>query len=253
MAEDTSTSISLDTDEMQVTQPSLQELATGKALSEILHPDFKDSDFEGLEPRLQRLLFAKLRAEVVRLHGIEQSWSFYKRDCPRADRQLYTWAGRDRLGEDEEDEKLQFQEKWSYTADTQESGRRYTIDWSAWDLAVEDPTSDQSRLVLKKDRKLNFDASFTRTISSQLLYYRITAVFGMMPQSVSDEYKCCWTTDLWWEGGKGRLGLDEHKGAAGAFFHGTEEGSVEALKLLNFLVGDKIPHSYDGILAGTIA
>ena len=37
----------------QIMQPSLQELAAGKALEEILTPDFKDSDFEALEPRLQ--------------------------------------------------------------------------------------------------------------------------------------------------------------------------------------------------------
>ena len=248
-----------------IMQPSLKELATSKSLDEILNSDFRDSDFEALEPRLQRILFGKLRAEVIRLQEVEQSWSFYIKDCPHADRQLYTCAARERLGDGEEDEKLQFQEKWSYAEDTEEDERLdITSWWSAWDLRVEDLTSNRSRLVLRNRKsKTSSDAfrllqsedsaRFTDSISSQLLYYRLTAVFGMMPHSVSDEYKCCWTTDLFCEGGKGRLCLNEHKGAAEVHFYGTEDGSIEALQLLNFLVGNKVPHSYDGILAGTVA
>lgn len=101
--------------------------------------------------------------------------------------------------------------------------------------------------------ELEDSAGFTDSISSQLLYYRLATVFGMIPQSVSDQCKCYWTADLLCESGKGRLCLDEHKGAAGVHFYGNEESSVEALKLLTFFVGNKIPHSYDGILAGTIA
>ena len=203
----------------QVMQPSLQELAAGKALDKVLTPDFKDSDFEALEPPLQRILFGKLRAEVVRLQEVEQSWSFYTKDCPRADRQLYTRDARERLGDDEEEEKLQFQEKWSYAEDTSEDGQPNTTSWSAWDLKVEDPTSHQTHLVLEDPKAKNSSdwfhllqktVHFSDSISSQLMYYRLTAVFGMMPRSVSDEYKCCWTSDLVCEGGKGRRCRDEH-------------------------------------------
>ena len=79
----------------------------GKALGEILNPDFKGSDLEALETRLQRLLLGKLCAVVICLQEVEQSWSFYVKDYSCADRQLYTQAARARL-KDEEDQKLQF-------------------------------------------------------------------------------------------------------------------------------------------------
>ena len=55
-------------------QPSLQELAAKKALSKILDPSFEASDFEPLEPRLQELLFGKLRDEIAYLKAYEDAW-----------------------------------------------------------------------------------------------------------------------------------------------------------------------------------
>ena len=136
----------------QVMQPSLQELATSKALDEILNSAFKDSDFEALEPRLQRILFRKLRAEIIRLQKVEQSWSFYTKVCPRADRQLYTRAARERLGDDEEDEKLQFLGKWSYAEDKEEDVRPDTTSWSAWDLWVEKVFRSRTSVALSQQR-----------------------------------------------------------------------------------------------------
>ena len=67
--------------------PTLQELATQKALSVILQPDFQDSDFDPLEPRLQRLLFSRVRSELLRL---QKSTSFRDESTQRADAYLHT-------------------------------------------------------------------------------------------------------------------------------------------------------------------
>ena len=77
-----------ETDVMNGTnQPTLQELATKKALSVVLQPSFQDSDFEALEPRLQRLLFSRMRANLVRL---QESSSFREKSTPKADAYLHT-------------------------------------------------------------------------------------------------------------------------------------------------------------------
>ena len=83
---------------------SLQKLAETKCLSEILKPSFKDSDFESLEPCLQRLLFGRLRAEIARLQKIEQSHLYLKKWLPQADAELYTPAARKRIPMMEEDD-----------------------------------------------------------------------------------------------------------------------------------------------------
>ena len=68
-------------------QPTLQELATKKSLSVVLQPSFQDSDFKVLEPRLQRLLFSRMRADLVRL---QESSSFREKSTPKADAYLHT-------------------------------------------------------------------------------------------------------------------------------------------------------------------
>src|SRR2546421_5124145 len=76
-------------------QSTLQALCEQKALALDL-----ESDFESLEPRLQHLLFNKVRAENARLREIEQKWERLTRFCPSLDTQIYLRPKR-RLNDDE--------------------------------------------------------------------------------------------------------------------------------------------------------
>ena len=52
-------------------QPSLLELSLRKSLDKVLSPNFPEQELEELEPRQQRLLFAKMRSELDRLQDFE--------------------------------------------------------------------------------------------------------------------------------------------------------------------------------------
>ncbi|KAB5518241.1 hypothetical protein GE09DRAFT_1157051 [Coniochaeta sp. 2T2.1] len=69
-----------------------------------------------------------------------------------------------------------------------------------------------------------------------------------------DGYKTVWGVTLRKIGhGAGTLRIFDYKGGATARFYGDLEACKSALKLVTWLVGDNIPHSYDGILAGRTA
>jgi hypothetical protein len=75
----------------------------------------------------------------------------------------------------------------------------------------------------------------------------------MPPPKEGDGYKSCWAVDLQHCDGASVLSFRDYKGAAAARFYGSTEASADALKLLNFLVGENCRHTYDGIVAGTAA
>ena len=83
--------------------------------------------------------------------------------------------------------------------------------------------------------------SFSYRVSSPLLLYRLTVTFGMPPPQEVDGYKSCWQADLQYYDGASVLSFQGDKGAADTRFYGTAEASVDALKLLNFLIGMKCP------------
>ena len=90
--------------------------------------------------------------------------------------------------------------------------------------------------------------------SAQLLLYRVTVVFGMLPRSDEvNSYKTCWAAKLYHNDGYSTLDLYERKGSAEVSFRGNTGAETEALELLNFLCGNDIPHTYEGILAGSEA
>ena len=73
---------------------SLQDLAKSASLTERLHSSFKDSDFTAFEPRLQELLFGKLRNEIVSLRREERALTYIKSRTPYADLELYIGSNR---------------------------------------------------------------------------------------------------------------------------------------------------------------
>lgn len=99
----------------------------------------------------------------------------------------------------------------------------------------------------------NWNDRFYAQISSQLFYYRVTATFGMPPAREVDGYKVCWETELEHASGNSVLSLYDYKGSASLQFHGSPAASKDALALVNFLLSMKCLHTYDGIVAGTVA
>ncbi|KPI39805.1 uncharacterized protein AB675_3426 [Cyphellophora attinorum] len=109
---------------------------------------------------------------------------------------------------------------------------------------------------------------FSSAISSQLLLYRLCATFGPLPTQCegSDWYKSCWEIYLVYkkeiDAGVSTAGNDDQavpaselrlcdiKASAYASFYGSEEAAEKALDLINYLVGPKCAHTYDGCVAG---
>ncbi|KAK7427590.1 hypothetical protein QQZ08_005865 [Neonectria magnoliae] len=108
----------------------------------------------------------------------------------------------------------------------------------------------------------NGSCLFYDMISSQLLLYRLIAMFGTPPklpeeEANADRYKSIWEYPLHWAADQGRnkstLWFQDYKGAASVHFSGSEEASEAAFKLLEWLVSDNVLHTYDGVLAGNQA
>jgi len=74
----------------------------------------------------------------------------------------------------------------------------------------------------------------------------------MPPPRVSDGFKVCWEVELKHIDGS-VLMFNDWKGGASTRFDGSTDASSDGLKLLNFLIGLKCLHTYDGIRAGIMA
>jgi hypothetical protein len=93
----------------------------------------------------------------------------------------------------------------------------------------------------------------THCISSALLLYRLMAVFHDPPFMPRDPYKQCWKISLEAKDNKrSRLNLFDWKGAAMVSYRGSEENSKDALQLVDWLIGNNVPHSYDYTLCGRV-
>lgn len=140
-----------------------------------------------------------------------------------------------------------------------------SISWSSYDLSKIPGTPgfipDRSKLDRTPDSCLPHNL-----ISSQLLLYRLITVFGMPPASKDNEvdgYKGVWTYTLYWmmgrrnrkggNGEKGKLMFADNKGSFVIVFSGSEKASKSALEMIEWLVSDDVPHTYDGVLAGNQA
>ena len=264
-------------------QTSLQELCEEKYLSHCLWSDSAVSEFSSLEPRLQQILFGSLRKQHARLIEKADKWDHLTRFCPHIDSQIHLTRARAEPGDglDEENgynQRQKFVNTWSYISEDDDgseiesvgdvegslSGGLYggrkairDISWHTYDLIRESPELEL-KLV---DRSLSARRSYSSTwcdgfwhqISSQLLLYRLTVVFGMPPPKETDGYKSCWEIDLKHRDGASVLSFEDYKGGASTSFRGTSDASCDALKFINFLIGMNCQHSYDGVLAGTVA
>ncbi|KAH7002449.1 hypothetical protein EDB80DRAFT_867452 [Ilyonectria destructans] len=140
-----------------------------------------------------------------------------------------------------------------------------SVGWSSYDFYKVPGTSgfiaDRSKRGCTPDSCLPHNL-----ISSQLLLYRLITVFGMPPSSEENEvdgYKGIWTYTLHWmmdrrskksdNGKKSKLVFSDCKGSFTIHFFGSKKASKSALDMIEWLVSDNVPHTYDGVLAGNQA
>ena len=253
------------------TQKSLQELAMDKALSEILQPSFQDSDFEALEPRLQRLLFSGLRSHLQQIPEADvylstpaaqkrltprksddsASWQYHNRRWMLASKRTGCWGGsRDVY--------------WGVSQDEPEDSSSHT--WNS-NILFYDREQPEPNFVLMESltpREVDLyqvpwtvrrPGRLSQCISSQLLQYRLTATFSMMlTQDVVSE-EVCWETYLSHRDKESIFHLYDTQGTPGCEFRGSEEAHFDALILLSYLCGKNVwtPDPSSGLLAGTSA
>lgn len=263
-----------DAHQQSSTVPSLKDLSLKLAIERIVDEEI---GFTDVDCRLHALLFGKFRDEISRLKVVERESLRLKEYLPRVDRDIYLPSGRIPDEEDWEQDREENEErgetinpykevriaydKWSYLspdeAQASMMGEQYVMWYSSTDLCYDE---EEGKFIVQDrfSRMRAFEKYFRLPslydiISSQLLLYRITVIFGMPPVDDSVGYKLCWTLTLQHHSGKGYLQFGEWKGGATARFHGSKEASDDALTLLNFLTYVKMPHHYDGIIAGTVA
>ncbi|KAJ9603413.1 hypothetical protein H2200_012191 [Cladophialophora chaetospira] len=98
--------------------------------------------------------------------------------------------------------------------------------------------------------------SLPRFITSQLLLYRLLALFGRQPmqeEAVGNEWGVWELVLTYREDTDSKLFLSDYLGIPECYFYGSKEASYHALDLINFLVSDGVPHVYEPFLAGTEA
>ncbi len=129
--------------------------------------------------------------------------------------------------------------------------------WNSYNLLDE---NGSSTLVVEERRNTHqldhtTGCRLSMKISSQLLLYRLTAVFGMAPASKRMyKYKQVWEATLYWkDDNNSKVTFFDYKGTASAQFSGNEDACKSSLKLLEFLLSDNVPHPYGFTLAGRAA
>lgn len=90
-------------------------------------------------------------------------------------------------------------------------------------------------------------------ISSALLWYRLTILTGEAKYVTTDDYKSSWDMEFCHIDGISTLRLWDCKGGARAEFDGLKKSQADALGFVNLLTRFKFPHTYDRVIAGTVA
>ena len=256
---------------------SLQHTSTLNTINEILSDLNPEATFFALDEFPQRLLFRQMAAEHRRLLEVEKTAKTWEKWCPSADRQL--WSQRwDRIQYHEDDDDPQnghrllnnFFSEWQVKQNGEGTQSRDpyvkpAVKWIVYDLFKASPDSP-----LKVQSRSTCDDTDLRSpparlylwdlISAQLLLYRVSSIFELFPTKEGigndcvDGYKSSWGVTLERVGDKSsEIQFEDYKGGAHVRYEGSEEGSVEALKLIEFLISNNIPLAYDGTIAGTVA
>ncbi|KAK5188457.1 hypothetical protein LTS03_011682, partial [Exophiala xenobiotica] len=258
---------------------ALQDPCAEKVLEQLRKDKQAVTTFDSFDPDIQQVAFVHLWQDYTRLHEIGRKYSVYDKWCPAADGDLYTADARTRLFDDAansndlnnkasaEGTRDHFRAVWQYrdpSDDYPPSRSDDDVSWDSWNLLI--PSSSERHFELCQcveerrcgscgcDNWKKAGLHVWETISSQLLLYRLTAVFGMPPLHPDVGYKTCWTVELiYCKDTKNVFMLEDYKGGVNVHFHGSKEAGISAVDLLNWLISNKVPHEYDGILAGTVA
>lgn len=193
-------------------------------------------------------------------------WDSFKKSCPRIDMMVHEHYNSDnRLSSDEEEASHALQQnlnlKWKllkkpasrHTPSKMNERTRWSDDELRWN-------SDKSRFELKQGDHFRYipDAEIRQYglhnhISSSLLWYRLTIFIGEPHIVTTDGYKSSWDMTFRHTDGISSFRLWDSKGAARAVFHGLTESENDALEFANFLTVFKFPHTYESVIAGTVA
>lgn len=251
--------------------PSLQELCTKKALDELFDSDSEDVDIASLEPRLQQLLFRRLRQEITRLRNVERHWERVATRAPSLDLEIlrsldrYVASKDDTSSEDEAYSKaVSFQSMWAYEREDEDHPNEGSFDtfFNTSNLFSDAPLSDMKICDHGEEICITCmsarECVFSQRISSQLLLYRLSVTFGMPPPRETGGPETCWDIALKHVDDGGVLSFSEYEGRAEVQFEGSNSAEEDALKLINYLVGMKCyhtdpEHNDPGIVAGMAA
>ncbi len=162
------------------------------------------TEFFQFEEHLQKLVFNQLLDEHKRLLVENKQYQYFKEETPYLDRQLYI-RDHKRTRRADESLKQKFLEQWHYaTPDEVASGRNNrNIKTPRFDVfslishgtaASELVACDYLHHMMENKLPCGFDHmehehNIKHKISSALLLYRITSVFGNSPQEGTDGYK----------------------------------------------------------------
>jgi hypothetical protein len=194
--------------------PSLKELAGKRVHTALGQSREMASALASLEPGQQEVVFRLMRGEIKRLHTAEKQYRTLSERSPPSDLHVIKHPFV-RLQEEDDwvdgfARNLKRAWKWGNVGETFSAGHR----WGSMELLSLTPDSKFGICRLHKPgtcRQFYYQDSpdaerdpfcgitfpgrrctFSARISSQLLLYRLCAVFGMPPAQVADEYKVCW-------------------------------------------------------------
>lgn len=232
--------------------------------------------FESLEAWRKMQYFDKLTAAST-------SWAAFEKSCPRLDKFIFQhYDNNNYLSGDEFDLSLQLdiKQKWNLgeaplpdLASRHENGRMESlVSWYDDDLRW-NSANMQYELRPYRFPSIHFPIEevnsefrlrgFLYHISSSLLLGRLTILTGELreitdsqtgcPWEITDGYKSSWDIPLHHIDNVSTLRIYDYKGQARARFYGSEKAQNDAVELINLLTSYTFTHTYDGIMAGTVA
>ncbi|EXJ64092.1 hypothetical protein A1O7_00428 [Cladophialophora yegresii CBS 114405] len=265
---------------------SLRDLAASKTVEELVKFDNPTMELFQLDEHVQKLIFTRFLSKYALLEKENKQLRVNARLTPYIDWQLYTQShgiipDPEEMIDPQSHEletngfvlSAKFAEQWRHATEAERNGspeetREHGLCpavfepldlWShgvGGELAICGFSSVESNEYMEEVTPCGQGYStfehkpLSRRISSQLLYYRLTVMFGMPPPQPMGEWLFPWQVMLQHRDGKSLLDLNDSDGQSFESFSGTKEAKEDAVELLRFLTSLKCPHP-DGLVAGT--
>jgi hypothetical protein len=208
--------------------------------------------------------------------GASCTWKAFENSCPRIDKMVFQhYEANNRLTPAEREAAYSLQEliarKWRLSKtplpepkarhaprNMSEQTRWYDDDlrWNSVNLKFEfehTQVPQSSHQSLEDFERSIRQRGFYKHISSPLLLYRLNILARELEEVESDHYKCSWDITFHHLDSASTLRLWDSKGRAKAVFSGSKEVEGDALEFINFVTRFKFPHTYSGVISGTVA